>query len=126
MMVADELLREAAAPAGGDELSPEEKRMVFYRRADLAGPQLLFQRPRGGREEAERARSHHATPAQLVTLDGQSKLGIPAHSRSSREHSASDAARRSTQETAPRRERLPRVRTLPGDASRREGGPRGG
>jgi hypothetical protein len=112
MMVADELLREATAAAGDDELPPEEKHMVFFRRADLSGPQLLFQRPRGGREEAESARSHHVTPAQLVTLDGQSKLGIPVHSHSTREHSASDAARRSTPETAPRRERLPRVRCL--------------
>lgn len=90
---------------------PEPRGMVFYRRPDLVGPQLLFQRPRGA-QVGDNARPQ-APPAQLVALDGRSKLGLPLLAQPPGGRRAAEAAAETAVEGEGRRarpERPPRVR----------------
>lgn len=78
MEVADSPTSEAVAAGHAPAARREERPMVFFRRPDLSGQQLLFHRPRVGAPTTAQQQLATPTPAQLVTLDGQSQLGVPA------------------------------------------------
>ncbi|GMF58479.1 unnamed protein product [Phytophthora fragariaefolia] len=54
--------------------NPSERRMIFHCRPDLSGRRLLFQDRNSSINERERQQT---APAQLLTIDGRSYLGLP-------------------------------------------------
>ncbi|DBA02943.1 TPA: hypothetical protein N0F65_005970 [Lagenidium giganteum] len=79
--------REAAAEGDREHAPHDERGMVFFRRPDISGRRLFFQ----GHRSPRSTEREPVAPVQLVTVDGQTRFGIPALPRADAEDAAGNA-----------------------------------